>query len=284
MYTQSITRERRTAFVIAIDCSGSMVEEITFDSRKMSKSEAVSEVTNRLIFELIERARRSDGVRDYYDVSVVGYSGEGVCSMLDGAADFVPIDTLSAMDVSVKERMVECRLPSGEVALRRVATPCWVKPCANGETPMFEALLYIRDILSKWVCRVDNVDSFPPMVFNITDGESSDASPQELLAVCEQIKSLHTTDGNVLLVNIHITNSSCNQPLIFPTQEQASYINRYAQLLYDASSQMPECMNDAIRGMKHCGARPPFRGMSCNASIVELLTIFNIGSMSIQIQ
>ena len=35
------------------------------------------EVTNRLLFELIERARRSDEVRDYYDIAVLGYSGDG---------------------------------------------------------------------------------------------------------------------------------------------------------------------------------------------------------------
>ena len=43
-------------------------------------------------------------------------------------------------------------------------------------------------------------DSFPPMVFHLTDGESqTDAS-----AIAEQIKQLQTSDGNVLMVNAYI--------------------------------------------------------------------------------
>ena len=69
MYTQSITRSHRTAFILAIDQSGSMAEKLLFRGRQTTKAEAVAEVTNRLLFELIERARRSDEVRDYYDIA-----------------------------------------------------------------------------------------------------------------------------------------------------------------------------------------------------------------------
>jgi len=76
MYTQSITRNHRTAFILAIDGSGSMAESILFRGRCMTKAEAVATITNDLLFELVERARRSDGVRDYYDIAVIGYSGD----------------------------------------------------------------------------------------------------------------------------------------------------------------------------------------------------------------
>ncbi len=55
MYTQSITRSHRTAFILAIDQSGSMAEKLLFRGRQTTKAEAVAEVTNRLLFELIER-------------------------------------------------------------------------------------------------------------------------------------------------------------------------------------------------------------------------------------
>ena len=76
MYTQSITRNHRTAFILAIDCSGSMAESILFRGRRLNKAEAVAGITNDLLFELVERARRSDGIRDYYDIAVIGYSGD----------------------------------------------------------------------------------------------------------------------------------------------------------------------------------------------------------------
>ena len=43
-YTQSITRRHRTAFVLAIDQSGSMVEELEFRGRRTSKAAAVNPV------------------------------------------------------------------------------------------------------------------------------------------------------------------------------------------------------------------------------------------------
>lgn len=61
MYTQSITRSHRTAFVLLIDGSGSMAEEILFRGKRTTKAEAVASITNGLLFELIERARRNDG-------------------------------------------------------------------------------------------------------------------------------------------------------------------------------------------------------------------------------
>ena len=81
-YTQSITRHHRTAFVLAIDQSGSMVEELEFRGRRTSKAAAVAEVANSLLSELLLRATREGEVRDYYDIAVVGYSGEGVHSLL----------------------------------------------------------------------------------------------------------------------------------------------------------------------------------------------------------
>ena len=52
MYTQSITRSHRTAFVLLIDGSGSMAEEILFRGKRTTKAEAVASITNGLLFEL----------------------------------------------------------------------------------------------------------------------------------------------------------------------------------------------------------------------------------------
>ena len=41
MYTQSITRSHRTAFILAIDQSGSMAEKLLFRGRQTTKAEAV---------------------------------------------------------------------------------------------------------------------------------------------------------------------------------------------------------------------------------------------------
>ncbi len=139
MYEKSITREHRTAFMILIDQSGSMVERIEYDGLKISKSEAVAMVTNQILSELIARARRYEGVRDYYDIAVVGYSGEGVKSALaPNDEPFVSVSELAKREVANVERRQECRSPLGEGFIHTISTPEWIKPLHLGETPMFE--------------------------------------------------------------------------------------------------------------------------------------------------
>ena len=87
-----------------------------------------------------------------------------------------------------------------------------------------------------------------------------------------------------MLINIHIATAADTRALIFPTEEELGYGNRYARLLYDCSSPMPDQFTEAIRQMRGDHAEPPFRGMSYNTSISELIAILNIGSISIKLQ
>ena len=281
-YTQSITRRHRTAFVLAIDQSGSMVEELEFRGRRTSKAAAVAEVANSLLSELLLRATREGEVRDYYDIAVVGYSGEGVHSLLSADETFVPVSALRNAVRNTRRVSVERRLPDGQPAFNEVTVSEWIAPAASGQTPMYEALLYVHDLVEAWCRRPEHRESFPPLVFNITDGEATDCDDAELRAVAGQIKSLRTADGNVLLVNIHIAAGDTPRTVFFPSAEEASYPNRYAEVLYDCSSPMPEVFNEAIREAKGPGALPPFRGMSFNASAEELITMLNIGSISVK--
>lgn len=283
MYTQSITRQHRTAFILAIDASGSMAESIHFRGREMTKAEAVAAVTNDLLFELIERARRSDGVRDYYDIAVLGYGGDDeVRSLLPGGAETMSVTELAARQPALRRELIEHVLPDGTIALREIPSPVWIEPRAAGQTPMGEAFRRVRDLAAAWTTRIENVDSFPPVVFNITDGEATDCDDEELLALAEQIRSLRTADGNVLLINIHIAAGDPAHPVFFPSEEQANYPNRYAALLRDCSSVMPAVFDEAIREAKGPGSLPPFRGMSYNASAAELVVMLNIGSISVK--
>lgn len=283
MYTQSITRTRRTAFILAIDGSGSMAETIRFRGRTTTKAEAVAAIANDLLFELIERARRDDGVRDYYDIALIGYGGDDrVESLLPDGAETLTVTELAARRPVLRTRSEELRLPDGRIALRETTFPQWVAPHAAGQTPMCEALRRCRDLADAWCARAENAASFPPVVFNITDGEATDCDDEELRAVAAQIRSLGTADGNVLLINIHLAADDEGHTLFFPGADERPGPNRYAQLLYDCSSQMPAPFDEAIRREKGPGALPPFRGMSFNASATQLLTMLNIGSISIK--
>ena len=67
---------------------------------------------------------------------------------------------------------------------------------------MCEALTLATSTLETWV--KEHKFSYPPVVINITDGESTDGDPLEDAQV---LRELSTQDGNVLLFNCHISGS-----------------------------------------------------------------------------
>lgn len=147
---------------------------------------------------------------------------------------------------------------------------------------MCEALRRIRDLAAAWCADPAHAESFPPVVFHITDGEATDCDDKELRTVAGQIRDLGTADGKVLLINIHIAADAEGRSVFFPSEEESAYPNRYAALLCDCSSIMPEVFEAAIREAKGPGALPPFRGVSYNASADQLVAMLNIGSISVK--
>lgn len=277
MYTQEITRRHRTAFVIMLDQSASMQGRVRFGRMMMTKAEAVAFTANALVTELVDRSRRTDGVRNYYDIAIVGYGGDGV-QMQDG---FRSIEELSRHAPRMNSVAFEELLPDGTAAMVEHRCEQWIEPKAEGTTPMYEAMLRVRDMLAEWCAKEDNRESFPPVVINITDGEASDCSDAELLDICSQVRAISTEDGQVLLLNIHITSSDTLPSIVFPMADELLSAARHARTLAECSSIMPEAFSDAIHSLKGMGAMPPYYGMGYNATIVELLSIINIGSRSI---
>ena len=160
MYGSEITRMHRTAFVIAIDQSCSMQERITVNSRRMTKAEAVASITSRLIDELLMRARREDGVRNYYDIAVVGYADDNVYPLLDDSMEFVPVTLLAGKSPMRRRFSYERLLPSGELRMVTEETPLWIEPHAAGSTPMYEMLSAVTEMVGRWCAEPQNVRAF----------------------------------------------------------------------------------------------------------------------------
>ena len=251
-----------------------------FGRLKMSKAEAVAYTANILITELIDRSRRKDGVRNYYDIAVVGYSDDEV-RMLLSEDGFVSVKSLAeripeAVTISFEESM-----PDKTTALVKHHIHPWIEPKAEGNTPMYEALLRIREMVEEWCEQEQNRQSFPPIVFNITDGEASDCDDNELRYAADMLRRTGTEDGQTLLINIHLSTDLSLPSMIFPMAEELLSANRYARLLAECSSLMPESFNAEIGELKISASTPPYRAMGYNASVIELLSIINIGSRSI---
>lgn len=274
-YDKPITRKDPSMFLFMLDCSASMSEPIEYNGVEMTKSDALSRIINITLEEIKSRCRREEGFYDYFHIAVIGYGDDTVESMLDYVIpdkQVIPISELAHADIpSVTYESL--RTYEGRIIASHITLPESVRPQAAGNTPMGAAFKHVRSIVERWVSA--HGDSFPPVIFNITDGECTDVTDGVLLSMAERLKSLHTSAGNVLLFNVHLTNDRTNKGILFPKRRDMEMLeDRRASLLYEMSSDLPEAfaVSDSLKGAK---------AMAYNTSMSELVKMINIGSISI---
>ena len=79
MYSAQITRANPTCIILLIDQSGSMSDPFSGDSSR-KKADFVAEVVNHTLHDLVIRCTKTEEVRNYYHVSVIGYGRHvGTC-------------------------------------------------------------------------------------------------------------------------------------------------------------------------------------------------------------
>jgi hypothetical protein len=241
-YTKEINRKNPTCFLFVIDQSGSMDEQMAGGS---IKSEFVADVLNRTIAETIVRCTKADGVRDYFDIGVVGYGGDNVGSAFGGALSgriVLPISEIESNPLRIDER--EQDVDSGDDVLDKqvVKFPVWIDPLHDGGTPMCGAMRIIAETVAEW-CD-SHPSSYPPTVVHVTDGQSTDGDPED---IAEAIKGISTNDGEVLLFNLHVDTESGDE-ILFPSSED-ELPDEYARLLFRMSSPFPDHLVTAAQGM-----------------------------------
>lgn len=283
MYSARISSSNPTAFVILIDQSGSMNEQTLYNNELMSKSQAVANTVNMLLSELMNRSKREDGYRDYFDIAVLGYHGDEVNSLL--GREHKPFKTpreLDKSDHSVVTMYKERLLPNGDSVVASVDQKVWISPFASDKTPMYAAMNRCFAMVSSWCSNKSHRNSYPPTILNITDAEATDCNNAQLLHIADKITSLSTDNGNVLLINIHITSLTNETPVLFPTTIDELPNLRYARLLFQMSSVMPPLYNENIISM-YGKKGDSFRGFSFNAGMTDLVGMMNIGSVSVNL-
>jgi hypothetical protein len=250
-----------------------MADPLGVSESKKAKSEMVADVVNRLLQNLILKCAKSEGVRDYFHVGVLGYGNLGVGSAFMGSLrdrDLVALSEVANSPLRVEERIKMTDDGAGGLIQRNVKFPTWFDPTADGGTPMCEALGRASSILENWL--QEHNSSFPPTVINITDGEATDGDPTEK---AQTLKGLQNIDGNVLLYNIHLS-SIKGSPIEFPDDEN-NLPDDYARLLFQMSSILPQntralAQNEGYRVSENT------RGFSFNADAVALIRFLDIGT------
>ena len=270
-YVAEISRVRPSCFIFLIDQSGSMQEAWGGESGK-NKAEALSTIINRLLQNLVLKCAKSEGVRDYYDVGVIGYGaavGPAFSGPLSGK-ELVPIGEVANQPARVEERTKKVDDGAGGLIDQSIKFPVWFEAIANGGTPMCQAMSRAQSILGRWV--TEQPTSFPPIVINITDGQATDGDPA---ATANALKDLKTEDGQVLLFNIHVSSRPAS-PIEFPSDE-ARLPDDYAKHLFRMSSPLPEYMKTIAREEGIPVGDSP-RGFVFNGDMVSVIRFLDIGT------
>lgn len=280
-YLARITQHTPTAVVLLVDQSGSMSEPVSWNGQTVAKAQAVAAAINTLLAELIARSRRDGGFQTYYDIAVIGYSGSEVRSLLPSVGDEWFLTPEELADNPVERRDVQRirTLPDGRQVATVMRENVWVRPSAEWNTPMVAAFTEAHRLLKRWCARHKGRPCYPPTVIHITDGEATDGGPERVAAAARKLRTLSTADGNVLLINLHISGAG-SEPVLFPASVDELPEDRYARLLFDISSPMPALYRDEIallRGGSAAGAET-VRGMGYNANMTDLVRMMNIGT------
>ena len=280
MYKTSVTLMKRTAIFIIIDSSTSMKKYTLLNGMKIVKAEAAAFIANMIIDELYERAKRFDVTRDYYDIAVIGFSGDGVYSKLPGNHDLVPIYNFTEIEPQPRTYHLEQRLHDGSLATIPYIIHPWIEAEAHGTSPLFEAMVRTKDLIERWCADKQNSYSLPPIIFNITDGDCFDDDAWSLIDVANDIMTTSTTRGKSLLINIvlrTIGEEDDNLPL-FPTDADFYSTKRSHMILLRMSSILSHEVSEQIKKvfrLKHDG---PYRGLAYDTSIIRLLHLVSIGT------
>ena len=249
-------------FVILVDQSWSMNEEW----KSGTKAEAAALIVSRIIHELSLACDTADGIKDRCRVSLIGY-GERVHSVVDGM-----ISDLHASPI--EEKKVERLIPDGAGGVVPIEAniPIWLRPQANNGTPMHTAFERAAEIVEQWC--TEWPDNFPPIVFNITDGEAAD--PILTVDVARTVMNLRTTDGNVLVFNVHIANSGSE--VIFPHDKVQFSQDPSAEFLFSISSDLPDVLRE--EALNHgFSPQPNAKCFGHNVTEVGLTKILEFGTL-----
>jgi hypothetical protein len=243
-----------------------MLEGIKGDPGK-KKCEGVADVVNRFLHSLVIRCTIGAGeVYPYYYVSVIGYGaqvGPAFVGKFAGQESVCVSELVQAARIDVKT----IQRPEGAETVR---TKVWFDPVAGGRTPMCQAFQSAKKVVEAFIAKYP--DSYPPMIMNITDGDSTDGNPTN---DAEAVKILKTSNGNALVFNVHV--SATNAPsIIFPNGEN-SLPDPYAKMLFRMSSVLPAKMRQISKELRFDIADGA-KGFAFNADLSCLTNLLEIGT------
>jgi hypothetical protein len=277
-YRAEISRYHPACLAMLIDQSTSMGSRI---EGGRTKAAFLADVINKTLYTLITTCSKADGVRDYFHVGVIAYSGVGAMNGFSGAIAgsniLRPISEIADHPARIEHRQQRiARLPTSDdafdeaVGKRMVKFPIWFEPRSRGKTSMCAGLRLATEIIGEWCRR--HQSSFPPIVLHVSDGHPTDGDPEPLADI---LKGLATEDGQALLFNLHVDLRELGE-ITFPNDER-TLPDKYARKLFRMSSLLlPPLI--AVAGSRGFRMYTGARGFMYNAGPERIVDFFDIGT------
>lgn len=275
-YSAEIGRANPCCFVILLDQSGSMNQPFEGQgtpAQPLTKAQGVADAVNRLIGELVISCAKGEEVLDRFHLAVITY-GADQAALAPGFTGIMAISEVAAHPLRVVDRVKEGYDGLGGIVKMETRFPVWFDPTANGNTPMGAALDKALSLLEPWTASHPN--SFPPIVFNITDGVPTDGDPTPGL---QRLQALSTEDGACLVFNMLLA-AGVGDRIAYPASSASLPPGPLATLV-DGSSPLPEPMRKRACQDYEMTLAEGARGVVLNASIVDVVKLLDIGSRPI---
>lgn len=273
-YSARVTSKNPALIIILVDQSDSMKDPARATDR--SKAEIVAVCVNQLIEELVLKSTKDfNDPKPYFDLTVIGYgrSKESrLLYLLKGTNEdnpYISIDELNKSAVIVDGK------------------PTWIRPMSDGGTPMCAAFKIAIKLAKKWVSK--NVDNYPPVVFNVTDGAPSDGDPSKDVLELTQVS---TSDGATLVFNAHIADGrvikgeklnrvelrkdESIEKISWPSSDE-QLSDELAKKLFKLSSPLPPSIVEQLKALGEESLEGA-RAMIFNGSPEDLVKLFNLGT------
>ncbi len=278
-YKAEISRDNPSCFLFLVDQSKSMQDEISIGEETQPVAKGVADSINRWLQELSIKCAKSEGVRDYYHVGVIGYGADVGPSFVGPIAgrELIPISEIADNPARLDERTKMVPDGAGGLVEQSIRSPVWFDPIASGGTPMCRAAGEAKRVLESWIA--EHPDSFPPIVIHITDGEATDGNPTDQL---NALTSLSTSDGNAMLFNIHLSANPKATPVSF-SDSPDDLPDSYSKMLFETASPLTPSMR-ALAKEHGFDTSEDSRCFVLNADLVLLVQAIDIGTRPSNVQ
>ena len=283
-YTADISRANPACIMFLVDQSGSMTNDLAGQPGN-PKMDQAADAINRTIDTLSQRCSDGMEVRDYFYIGLIGYNTDRganpILTSLPGTTPDQPFMVISQLadSAQIEERLVkESDGAGGLVEVQRRFLK-WLEPKGELGTPMLHALQVASRAIETWVS--EHPDSFPPIIINISDGAASDGDPEDQ---AQLLKDVQTSDGNVLVFNVHLSKVASSTVIRYPDsvdrlppEDAPDLDDASARKMFRMSSVLPEASRNHA-GSLDLPVTENSRGYVYNADVVALVQFLDIGT------